>query len=81
MRETLGAFMDKKWPTVEKAFNRLKDKDKVFAFTKLLPFITPQYSSINFSLKNMTEQDLETIINHLKNSENEEQENGINGPD
>lgn len=66
IREALKTFIDDKRPDFEKAFTKLSPKEKVLAFTRLLPFVTPQYSAISFDLNNMTEDDLEIIENHLR---------------
>lgn len=73
-REALKQFLDNQRPEVEKAFKKLSPKEKVYAYTRLLPFITPQYSAVNFGLKNMSEDDLQVIVDHLKNSLNEPSE-------
>lgn len=73
MRELLTGFMHDKWPVVQSSFDKLQPKEKVLAFTRLLPFITPQYSAVNFSLSKMTESDLETIIEQLKLNESTEE--------
>lgn len=73
-REALRTFLGAQQREVEKAFKKLSPKEKVFAYTRLLPFITPQYSAVNFSLKNMTEEDLQHIVDHLKTTINEEQD-------
>ena len=66
IRESLRAFMECKRPDVEKAFDKLSNRDKVNAYAKFLPFITPSYSSINFELSNMTDEDLEIIETYLR---------------
>lgn len=72
-REALKTFLQAQQSEVEKAFKKLSPKEKVFAYTRLLPFITPQYSAINFSLKNMTEEDLQFFAEHLKSNLNEQE--------
>lgn len=51
---------------VEKAFKKLSPKEKVLAYARFLPFVTPQYSSISFNLSEMSEEDLEHLENHLR---------------
>lgn len=71
-REALKNFLEAQRPEFEKAFIKLSPKEKVYAYTKLLPFITPQYSSINFSLSQMSEDDLQFLISKLKEQFHEE---------
>lgn len=73
-RDALKRFIDSQQSEVERAFKKLQPKDKVFAYARLLPFVTPQYSAINFSLKNMSEEDLQFIIEHLKNNLDEQED-------
>jgi hypothetical protein len=73
MRESLKIFLEAQRPEVEKAFKKLSPKEKVFAYTRLLPFVTPQYSSTNFSLKNMTDDDLEFVLQKIKEEVNDQE--------
>lgn len=73
-RETLKQFLDDQRPEFEKAFKKLSPKEKVYAYTRLLPFITPAYQAINFSLRNMSEDDLKYIVDHLKDNLDEQEE-------
>lgn len=66
MRESLKLFMQLQRPEMEKAFKRLNPKEKVRAYSRFLPFVTPAYSSVTFDLKNMSEDDLEMIEQHLR---------------
>ena len=76
MRVLLSDFMNEQWPNVQTAFSKLEPKEKVFAFTKLLPFITASYSAVNLSLASMSDSDLEIILMKIK-QDNNEQENTI----
>ena len=74
MRSLLSDFMNEQWPNVQTAFSKLEPKEKVFAFTRLLPFITASYSAINLSLANMSEADLQVVLERVKNEINEEED-------
>lgn len=68
MRVMLKDFLHEKWPQVRRAFDKLEPKDQLVAYTRLLAFIAPPYQSVSMSLHTMTESDLQTIVNHLKNN-------------
>ena len=65
-RTRLAELIDNKWNNFEAELNTLKGKAFVEAFTKLLPFHLPQYSAINFSLKNMSDDDLQYLLIQIK---------------
>lgn len=69
-RMKLSEFVDNKWTKFETEMNGLKGRAYVENFIKLLPYIMPQYSAINFSLRNMSEDDLQFLIIKLR-EENE----------
>lgn len=75
VREALKSFIEDQRPEFEKAFAKLKPKEKVQAYTRLLPFVTPAYQAINFSLNQMTEDDLKIIIDQLKQQTDEQRPN------
>lgn len=62
----IQTFVDQNWGTFEIQLKALKGRAFVENFLKLMPYITPAYSSINFSLKNMSDEDLEYMIEKLK---------------
>jgi len=66
MRLMLKSFLLSQWPEVQKSFVRLSDKDKCVAYSRFLNFVCPSYQSISMSLTQMTEQDLQCIVDHLK---------------
>lgn len=76
MRQLLSEFTQKKWPEVQRAFSKLSAKEKVIAYTRLLKFTMPEYSNINFSLNQFSENDLEMLLNHLKENEQTEPNQG-----
>jgi len=73
MRVLLSDFLSAEWANVQTAFSKLDPVQKVQAFSRLLPFVTPSYSAIDFSLKNMSDSDLEIIL--MKIRQDNEQEN------
>lgn len=66
IREQLKTFMENQRPAVEKAFEKLSPKEKVLAYSRFLPYVTPAYQSISFDLNNMSEEELTIIENHLR---------------
>lgn len=74
IRESLKAFMEAQRPEVEKAFKKLSPKEKVYAYSRFLPYVTPAYQSISFDLNNMSEEDLSIIENHLRKKYSHEQQ-------
>lgn len=65
-REALKLFLEAQRPEVEKAFKKLSPKEKVFAYTRLLPFITPQFASVNCHLDSMDTRDAKVIYQFVK---------------
>lgn len=66
MREQLKTFLEKQRPEFEKAFKKLNPREKVRAYSRLLPFVTPAYQSISLELENMSEEQLLQFENYLK---------------
>ncbi len=66
IRESLKAFMGAQRPEVEKAFKKLSPKEKVLAYARFLPYVTPSYQSISFDLENLSEEDWEIIEERLR---------------
>lgn len=73
VRSRLADYVGSKWQRFEDEMNKLEGKAYTENFIKLLPFVLPQYQSINFSLRSMSEDDLQYLISKLK--ENHENEN------
>jgi hypothetical protein len=76
-RTRLGGLIENNWQKFETELKSLKGRAYVEAFTKLLPFHMPSYSAINFGLKNLGDDDLEYLLEKLKEQFNE-QETGTN---
>lgn len=69
-------------PKLVKQFNRLKPKDQLMFLTKILPFTTATYQSISFNLRDLPEQDLEFVLQKLKeDAQNEQPETNTNQQD
>jgi len=66
MRSLLKGFLLQQWPEVKKAFEDLEGKEKIVAFSRLLPFVAPQYQAMSLSLHNMSEEDLQTLVDHVR---------------
>ena len=75
-RTRIAGLIETNWQKFETELKSLKGKAYVEAFTKLLPFHMPTYSAINFSLRNLGEDDLQYLIEKLKEQFNE-QETGV----
>lgn len=60
------------WTKFEKELMAMKGRGFVEAFIKMWEFDTPKYSAINFSLSNMSDSDLEFLIQKLKEQVNNE---------
>lgn len=54
---------------------KLSGRAYVDALIKLFEYDTPKYQSIAMSLSNMSEQDLEFLVNHIKTQIHEESNN------
>lgn len=59
------------WARFEKELMAMKGRGFVEAFIKMWEFDTPKYSAINFSLSNMSDSDLQFLIDKLKEQFNE----------
>jgi hypothetical protein len=65
------------WQRFETELLSLKGRAFVENFIKLFDFDTPKYQAINFSLSNMSEQDLEFLISHIKQQMTGNDESGF----
>lgn len=66
MRRAILDIIAKQWPKVEADLAKLKPKDRLQIIVKLLPFVAPQFSSVNLSLNSMPLEDLEMIAEFVK---------------
>jgi hypothetical protein len=60
------------WTKFRAELKKLRGRAYVDALTKLFEYDTPRFSSINFSLSNMSEQDLAFLIETIKRQTNEQ---------
>lgn len=75
IRDSLKKFMEDQRPEVEKAFKKLSPKEKVLAYARFLPYVTPSYQSISMDLNSMSEEDLEAFERRLRQKYNPDAEN------
>jgi len=71
-RLRIAELIEDSWPKFLKELSTLRGKAYVEAITKLLPFHMPTYSAVNFNLRNMSEDDLQYLIEKLKEQNNYE---------
>jgi len=74
VRSKLSEYVDSKWDHFEKQMNGLTGKAYVENFVKLLPFVMPAYQSISMSLSNLSESDLEFLVDHIRKTMTNENE-------
>jgi hypothetical protein len=73
-RTRMAKLVDNNWDTFEKELKSLKGRAYVESFTKILPFILPTYSAINFSIRNLSDDDLAFLLLQIKKEFNNEPE-------
>jgi len=73
IRSELTRFVQEKGvPAMFKKFNRLTATNQLFFLTRLLPFVTAQYSNVSMRLQDMSEEDLELILAKVTERKNNE---------
>ena len=75
LRSLINNFLNAEFKTVKRAFKKLDPKDQIKAYTDLLNYGLPklQATSHDINFENMTEEQLDHIINQLKaGAENEQ---------
>lgn len=72
-RARIETYIESNWDKFQKELNSLKGRAYVENFLKMLPYVTPAYQSISFSLRNMSDDDLKYLIEKIKET-NEQQE-------
>lgn len=76
MRERVNAFLDDNFEVVKEDFKKLKPKDKLLFYTKLLAFSLPTLKAVEHSgeiqskLEGFTNEQLDELINQILNKEN-----------
>ena len=61
------------WTKFRAELKKLRGRAYVDALTKLFEYDTPRFASINFSLSNMQESDLQFLVDHIKTQMTNEQ--------
>ena len=74
LREWINDFINGNREQVEADFKALEPKDRIVMFEKLLKYTLPtlQATSLTADFEKMTDEQLDEIINRLKNSSNEQ---------
>ena len=72
VRKMLSSFIGEKLETAMNDFDNLDTKDRFDIISKLLPYVAPklQSTAIDFRFEAMTDQELDHIIESLKQSSN-----------
>ena len=67
MRVQVGNFLSKNWYKVQKDFNKLPARDRLFFMERLLKYTTPALSSLEAKIdyEKISDQDLDRIIDSL----------------
>lgn len=65
-RIELSQWIDKNFIRFNSEMSKVKGARFCELYIKAMEFVMPKYSAINFSLSNMSEQDLEFLISKLK---------------
>jgi hypothetical protein len=67
MRVQVGNFLSKNWYKVQKDFNKLEPKEKLFFIEKLLKYTTPALSSLEAKIdyEKLSDEDLDLLIDKL----------------
>lgn len=80
LRLAVKSFLDANWDDMMKSYKKLEPKDKLTFYEKLLSYALPKLQSIDANvmfadkLEQLTEAQLNTLIDHILNSEHHEQE-------
>ena len=69
LREKVTDFITKNWEGVQSDFEALEPKDRLIYLERLLNYSIPKLAAVNNSIafENMTDEQLDTIIEKLKN--------------
>ena len=73
LREWINDFINNNREQVESDFKALEPKDRIVMFEKLLKYTLPTLQATNLTgdFEKMTDEQLDEIINRLKNSSND----------
>ena len=67
-RAELGKWIDDNFARFQQEMQRVKGARFCELYIKSLEFVMPRYASVAMSLNQMSEQDLEFLINHIRNT-------------
>ena len=70
LREWIGNFIDNNRERIQQDWETLEPKDRIVLFEKLLKYALPtlQATSLTTDFEKLTDEQLDTIIDNLKNS-------------
>lgn len=74
MRKLLDELIRGQWYTVQNDLKSLKPKDRLFIISKLLKFTTPEFSSVNMNLNAMSDDELQRIVEHIRETESTDEQ-------
>ena len=73
LRELITQFLSDNWSKMENDFEALEPKDRILFYEKLLKYAVPQLqnTTLETQFENLTDEQLDYIINQLKSNFNE----------
>ena len=74
LRQRISKFLEDQWDTLQTEFEGLESKDKLAFFERLLNYAIPklQATTLTTDLDNLTDEQLDYIIESLLNSQKHE---------
>ena len=71
LKMCISEFLDEKFNEIPAIWSKLTPRDKIKLFADLLPYVMPKMQSVDvdMTLQNLTEHDLDLIIERLLNNE------------
>jgi len=72
-RERINIILTDNWGTIENDIKEMEPRDRLYFIEKLLRFVIPtmQATSMNIDFNRLTDEQLDEVINQLKNSNHE----------
>lgn len=65
-RESLKKFIDDNRSEMETLFKALSPRDRWLIYEKLLSYVIPRYSNVNMNITQMSDEEIQLLINTLK---------------